>query len=129
MRTIKFRGLRVDGKGWAVGSRIELNDSKGKRVFTVPIEEEVVTINGKEHFHWDGLIEVKPETVGQFTGLTDKNGRDIWEGDKIVGSLRGKHGTVVFCDSCFYVVWDDEPMIQPSGKNVDIEITGTIHTP
>jgi uncharacterized phage protein (TIGR01671 family) len=118
-RQIKFRGLRIDGKGWAVGSRLELNDNGVVRVFIVPLSEQVVSINGKEHFHWDGLIEVKPETVGQFTGLTDKNGKEVFEGDLVkyryypVGEDKNvieyyKKGIIIFSGTSFGLQYKTE---------------------
>ena len=51
MREIKFRGRRLDNGEWVTGN----------------FETE--------------LIDVDPDTVGQYTGLKDKNGREIYEGD------------------------------------------------
>lgn len=46
-------------------------------------------------------IEVIPETIGQFTGLTDKNGKKIFEGDIISTDLDRPFNIVVFRNGAF----------------------------
>ena len=85
-REILFHGKRIDNGEWVEGFYIVLYGDEDLHI--------IVDAHGIYH-------RVDPETVGRYTGLTDKNGKKIFEGDAVSTDIARPYNIVEFRDGCF----------------------------
>lgn len=125
-REILFRGKRTYNKKWIEGSLVV--DYAGNTY----IVWEYETVKGA--MISSKTINVYPETVGEYTGLTDKNGKKIFEGDIVKGdreyfTYAHLYGRVVYDGGQFSIAFDDAlEDIECLGAWANaVEVIGNIH--
>ena len=74
-----------------------------------------------------GGLDCDIETLGQFTGLLDENGKDIYEGDVISGGLLSESCEVMYHESCARFIAYGEHYKVLAHKFSQFEVIGNIH--
>ena len=141
MRTIKFKGQKPSNGAWVYGCLVYSNE----------IEAAIYFQTGKDSAKVMDLVYVDSDTVCQFTGFLDKNGKEIYEGDVLRSDeypysygekeRDNYYAVVYYCEegACFGIVMVKNPNFSVAGisdgilddvereKMKSFEVIGNIH--
>ena len=118
IREVIFRGKRADNGEWIEGSLLGIDWCDKPSTYSIAPNTPVSV-----------FYSVIPETVGQYTGLTDKNGTKIFEGDILTIENEGVYAAIKYNESnaAFYVEDEDHEDYLGEAWETDVVIIGNIH--
>lgn len=116
-----YKGKRLDNRGWVEGYVVKVVCAAGS--------EWHINVNAKDPDDYHKIYPVNPETVGQYTGMKDKNENRIFEGCNI--EYEYGIGTVVWDNEEFeWGIDDEEENIKTKlgcYYSYELEVVGNIH--